>query len=240
MDERDLIAYLFCTLLEEEFDSKTSMAEALDVPIRTLQWVFQHLETSKGASTAYQRLIWYCYEQDIDLTDLFRRFKHIRREEGGMDMEVKHVRRASDADQNDHAEAGLDKVYEVFDLLLRMVCETCEKRRADGMQTDCVVTRLADTLAERREARVQTGKEEEVMGKDGIGIMRWILLEAFNMHFQGNHAAMASALQLPEADVRKALEIEQWRSGTEVFERLAAYCLRNGISLDDLMRRYSE
>ena len=67
-----------------------------------------------------------------------------------------------------------------------------------------------------------------------------MLLEAFNKHFHGNHAAMAMALQLPEPSIHKALEIEQWRSSTEVFERLAAYCLSNGISLDDLMRQYSE
>ena len=77
------------------------------------------------------------------------------------------------------------------------------------------------------------------MGREGIGFMRWLLLEAFNKHFYGNQAAMAAALQLPEANLKKALEIEQWRSGTEAFERLAAYCLSNGISLDELTQRYS-
>ena len=240
MDERDLVAFLFRTLLEEEFDSKTGMAEALDVPFRTLQWIFQHLDTAKGSSKAYQRLIWYCCEQDIDLTDLFRRFKHRRLEEGGMNMGVRRVRRMSDQERDDRADIGLKKVYEVFDLLLRTCCETCAERQAGGSATDCGVTHLADTLAKRREEKVQTTKEEEAMGNDSIGIMRWMLLEAFNRYFQGNHAHMAAALQLPEADVRKALEIEQWRSGTEVFERLAAYCLENGISLDDLMRRYRE
>lgn len=240
MDERELVAFLFRTLLEEEFDTKTSMSEALDVPFRTLQWIFQHLDTAKGASKAYQRLIWYCCEQNIDLTDLFRRFKHRRPEEGGMNMGLKRFRRAGDGEWEDHTEPEWEKVYEVFDLLLRTCCEACAERQAGGSPADCIVSRLADTLTKRREDKEQTTKEEEVMGKGNIGIMRWMLLEAFNRHFQGNHAAMAAALQLPEEDVRKALEIEQWRSGTEVFERLAAYCLGNEISLDDLMRRYPE
>lgn len=240
MDDRGLVAFLFRTLLEEEFGSKTSMAEALDVPFRTVQWIFQHLETAKGASTAFQRLIGYCYEQDINLADLFHRFKRRSQEEGEMVMGVKRTRRIGVEDQEVYAEAGLENVYEVFDLLLRTVCEACAQRQPGGLQADCVVTRLADTLAIRRAEKGQTEKEKEAMGKGNIGIMRWMLLEAFNQHFQGNHAAMSAALQLPEEDVRKALEIEQWRSGTEVFERLAAYCLGNGISLDDLMRRYPE
>ncbi len=240
MDERDLVAFLFRILLEDEFDSKTSMAEALDVPFRTLQWIFQHLDTAKGASKAFQRLVWYCFEQDIDLTDLFRRFKCRRLEGGEMNMGIRRARRVGDAEREDYADPGLEKVYEVFDQLLRTVCETCAHRQANGLPTDCVVTKMADMLAERHEGMIQTTKEEEAMGTGSIGIMRWMLLEAFNRYFQGNHAHMAAALQLPEADVKKALEIEQWRSGTEVFERLAAYCLRNGISLDDLMRRYSE
>jgi hypothetical protein len=157
-----------------------------------------------------------------------------------MNMGAKRVRRMSDQEWEDRADIGLKKVYEVFDLLLRTCCETCAERQAGGSETDCGVTHLVDTLAKRREKKAQTTKEEEAMGNDSIGIMRWMLLEAFNRYFQGNHAHMAATLQLPEADVKKALEIEQWRSGTEVFERLAAYCLENGISLDDLMRRYRE
>jgi hypothetical protein len=67
-----------------------------------------------------------------------------------------------------------------------------------------------------------------------------MLLRALNERFGGNLATMASALQLAENDLKRALEIEQWRSTSAVFEKLGAYCLENGISLDGLMSRYSE
>lgn len=74
--------------------------------------------------------------------------------------------------------------------------------------------------------------------QEKAGILQWMLKEAFNKHSQGNSAAMADALQLPQADVKKALKIGHWRSSPEAFDRLFAYCLRNKISLDGLMYRY--
>lgn len=240
MDERGLVAFLFHTLLEEEFGSKTSMAEALEIPFRTIQWIFQHLKTAKGASTAYQKLICYCCEQDIDLSDLFRRFKCKRREEGEMDMGIKRVRRICDGDHWDPTEQGIEKVLEVFDLLLRSVCDMCAYRKENGLQSECVVTRFADILAERHND-LHT-KEKAIMvntdSQERIGIVRWMLVEAFTEYFHGNYSDMAIALHLPETEIKRALESGQWRPSAEVFEKLAAYCLQNGISLDGLLSRY--
>lgn len=72
--EKSFIAYLFRTLLVEEFGSKKMMAEKLDIPLRTLQENYQCLDSAKGGTIAFERLILYCVQNDIDICGLYKRF----------------------------------------------------------------------------------------------------------------------------------------------------------------------
>ena len=236
MDERDLVAFLFRTLLEEVFVTKTRMAEALGIPFRTLQWIFQHLGMKKGGSLGFQRLIWYCCEKDVDVTVLFRRYKRRRK--------IKHQAKAAfsafGAEARCCSEELLDKVYAAFDHLLHTVCLGCVGKSGENGWSACALTRVADALADKGMIAQYLTREVNTMEENNLGILRWMLLEAFDQYFHSNYAAMAAALQLPEVSIHKALEIEQWRSSTEVFERMVAYCLANGLGLDALIRHYRE
>ena len=171
MNDRELVAFLFRTMLNEEFGTKTDMAEALDVPYRSLQRIFQHLDTAKGASKAFQRIIWYCYDEDIYLTDLLRQFKRRRLEDGEIEVSVKRVSRIGDEERNDHTEPEMEKVHEVFHLLLRTVCEACVQRLTD-MSADCIVTHIAHALADRRGAKPKKD-EAFVQGRMYFSPCKW-------------------------------------------------------------------
>ena len=73
-EEKSFIAYLFRTLLHEEFGNKRAMAEKLGIPLRTLQENFQCLELGKGGTIAFERLILYCVQNHIDLLQLYKRY----------------------------------------------------------------------------------------------------------------------------------------------------------------------
>lgn len=73
-DEKSFIAFLFRTLLVEEFGTKKVMADKLDIPLRTLQENYQCLDSAKGGTIAFERLILYCVQNDIDICGLYRRF----------------------------------------------------------------------------------------------------------------------------------------------------------------------
>ena len=59
MEEKDFISFLFRILLLEEFRSKRAMARKLDMPLRTPQENFQHLDCAKGGTVAFERLVFY-------------------------------------------------------------------------------------------------------------------------------------------------------------------------------------
>lgn len=73
MDEKKFIAFLFRVLLDEHFKTKTAMAKALDLPLRTLRINFQKLDTAKGGSVAFERLVVYCLANEIDVAAIFDR-----------------------------------------------------------------------------------------------------------------------------------------------------------------------
>ncbi|MGM9590719.1 MAG: hypothetical protein ACI3V0_11210 [Faecousia sp.] len=50
------------------------MARKLNIQLRTLQENFQHLSVAKGGTIAFERLILYCVENEIDLQNLFIRY----------------------------------------------------------------------------------------------------------------------------------------------------------------------
>lgn len=74
MNEKDFISYLFRTLLIEEFGSKRAMARTLDIPYRTLQENFQFLDYAKGGTVAFERLILYCMEHEINIQALYFKY----------------------------------------------------------------------------------------------------------------------------------------------------------------------
>ena len=73
-EEKDFIAFLFRTLLIEEFGSKRVMAERLEIPLRTLQENIQCLDKAKGGTIAFERLILYCVQNHMDICRLYLRY----------------------------------------------------------------------------------------------------------------------------------------------------------------------
>ena len=73
-EEKDFIAFLFRTLLIEEFGSKRMMAERLEIPLRTLQENIQCLDKAKGGTIAFERLILYCVQNHMDICRLYLRY----------------------------------------------------------------------------------------------------------------------------------------------------------------------
>jgi hypothetical protein len=176
MNDRDLVAFLFRAMLYGEFGTKTDMAEALNVPHRSLQRIFQRLDTATGATKAFQKLIWYCCDEDIDLTDLFHQFKRYRPEDSEIIMSVKRVSRMSNEKRNDHTDPEMKKLREVFDLLLNTVCNTCTRRLAGTPTADCIVSHIARSRANR--CRTKRKKDDnEVYEQEGTHLMHWTLLE---------------------------------------------------------------
>ena len=74
MEEKNFISFLFRTLLLEEFRSKRAMARKLGIPLRTLQENYQHLDSAKGGTVAFERLVFYCVEHNISLQDIYDRY----------------------------------------------------------------------------------------------------------------------------------------------------------------------
>ena len=58
MPEKEFIAFLFQTLLKEEFGSKRAMARKLNIQLRTLQENFQHLSVAKGGTVIFPYDAW--------------------------------------------------------------------------------------------------------------------------------------------------------------------------------------
>lgn len=76
-EEKSFIAFMFRTLLTEEFGSKRSMSRELGIPLRTLQENFQCLDKAKGGTVAFERLILYCVQHHIDIRTLYLQYKYI-------------------------------------------------------------------------------------------------------------------------------------------------------------------
>jgi len=50
------------------------MARKLGIPLRTLQENYQHLDSAKGGTVAFERLVFYCVEHNISLQDIYDRY----------------------------------------------------------------------------------------------------------------------------------------------------------------------
>ena len=74
MKDKEFVAFIFRTMLSEHFHTKAAMARDLGIELRTLRLNFKKLESAKGASNAFERLVVYCCEHNIDILILYRRF----------------------------------------------------------------------------------------------------------------------------------------------------------------------
>lgn len=74
MKDCGFIVFLFETMLEEVFLTKTNMAEELGVHYRTLQANFQKLGRHKGGCVALQNLFLYCFRNGISVDTLYARY----------------------------------------------------------------------------------------------------------------------------------------------------------------------
>ncbi len=78
-EDKNFVAFIFRTLLNEEFGNKRTMAQKLDIPLRTLQENFQHLETAKGGTIAFEKLMLYCAQNQIDIGSLYVRYRNAQK-----------------------------------------------------------------------------------------------------------------------------------------------------------------
>ena len=74
MDDKKFIAFFFELMLREHFGTKSKMARELNLQLRTLQMNFQKLDRAKGGNLAFERLVIYCCEHDIDIQQMYNRF----------------------------------------------------------------------------------------------------------------------------------------------------------------------
>lgn len=74
MEEKKFIAFMFRTLLKTTFGNKSKMARTLGLPLRTLQMNFQHLDCAKGPTVAFEKLVYYCVENEIDIASLYQQY----------------------------------------------------------------------------------------------------------------------------------------------------------------------
>ena len=100
MQGQGFVAFLFDTMLQEHFRSKTHMAEALGVQLRTLRRNFQNVEHAKGGRWAFEQLILYCCEKDISINEMYHRYlsenpvvESMILETGGEGMEAQGIMR---------------------------------------------------------------------------------------------------------------------------------------------------
>lgn len=73
-----------------------------------------------------------------------------------------------------------------------------------------------------------------------MGALRWLLMELRQQCFQNSTHTMAFSLDVRESEVIRAITNEGARSGITVFEQSVKYCIRHGISIDELMRKYPD
>lgn len=82
MEDRDFVTFLFKTMLEEHFRTKGEMARALGVTRRTIQYNCNDSGTMKGAGSALWNLLLYCCKHDINIKELYHRYRMNSSKEG--------------------------------------------------------------------------------------------------------------------------------------------------------------
>ena len=81
--------------------------------------------------------------------------------------------------------------------------------------------------------------------KDGIGmekpgLLQWIYQYVLEKYMDSNARSMAVELRLSESLLDDALNNDDSMEYTLLFEQLLSYCARKGISIDSILKEYSE
>ena len=80
----------FQIMLDEYFISKKKMAQTLDVSLRTLQYNFKRIKLKKGGCMALTNLFLYCYENEISVDQIYRRYQNLDRSSIKGDGKMSH------------------------------------------------------------------------------------------------------------------------------------------------------
>lgn len=165
MDEKKFVAFLFRVMLEEYFGTKSQMARELDVQLRTLQIAFKKLDSAKGGSVAFERLILYCCKHNINILELYDRYigkaalshpPFVLREEPAWLMPCYPC-----WGQDNIASQGIIFVNSLKGLVARLFSENCDqcrwRRGLDGTKQNCGIANLIQYVTElsRSEATMQ-------------------------------------------------------------------------------------
>lgn len=80
-------------------------------------------------------------------------------------------------------------------------------------------------------------KREEIT-LEKTGLLQWIYHQVLQSQMNSDIRSMAVELRLPESVLENALQNDNSMEYTLLFEQLLAYCARNGISVDAILREY--
>lgn len=71
MTEKRFVAFMLRYMLKEHFGSKRAMARILNMELRTIQINFKNLDVAKGGIVAFERVVLFCCEHDINILDIY-------------------------------------------------------------------------------------------------------------------------------------------------------------------------
>ena len=79
--EKEFIHYVLRHMLNQHFKTKTQMAKALNVELRTIQKTFSQLEknSSKGGSIVLEKILVYCAQNNISVDEVMAAYKDKKR-----------------------------------------------------------------------------------------------------------------------------------------------------------------
>lgn len=73
--EHEFIVFFLNYCLNHFFESKADMARKLDVGVTTLKRVMNPPYQFKAGNVPYEKTLWYCFTNDIDVIPIFRLFQ---------------------------------------------------------------------------------------------------------------------------------------------------------------------
>lgn len=82
---RQVRRYVLYFLLENRFGSKAEMARQLDIELRTLERIFENLDSAKAGTVVFDKAIWYCAKSHISLDCILERYSREMDEEHKVD-----------------------------------------------------------------------------------------------------------------------------------------------------------
>ena len=81
---------------------------------------------------------------------------------------------------------------------------------------------------------------EEGIGMKKPGLLQWIYQYVLKKYMDSDVRSMAVELRLSESLLADALNNDDSMEYTLLFEQLLSYCARKGISIDSILKEYSE